>query len=277
VEDLCGVRLGKGETFTDWSRRPLTREQTEYALNDVRYLLQVMQALRAELEQLGRLKWLEEELRFYESAATYVKSHETRYRKVRGAARLDRRELAVLRELTLWREQEAEKRDWPRARVLQDDLLVEIARRKPRKVESIEAIRGVHSRLLQRCGRAIIKRVQKALDLPESAWPPLRTRSADEGELAAVVDLLEVVLRVRAGESKIAPAYLGGRRDLLELARRELRPRAGDGTLEPVALLQGWRRRLVGEKLLGLLRGGAQVRVDPEGRRVCVEEVTGAD
>lgn len=261
VEELARTKLSKVETFTDWAKRPLTPEQIEYALDDVRYLHTVQEALRKDLDSMGRLDWLRDELRFYEERSHYEKDPSRLYLKIRSAAKLEPRELAILRELAAWREAEAEAMDWPRGRILLDEVLVELARRAPVSFESIGAVRGIHPQLVKRCGAEILRRVAEAKKLEPSQLPPPIERRASDQELSLVVDLLEVVLRSRATEAQIAPTYLATRKDLTELARQELRADR-NVPAEPLPLLVGWRRRLAGDALLELLKGRSHVAID---------------
>lgn len=274
VDELLGVQLEKVETFTDWGKRPLTQRQVEYALNDVRYLYPLKNELSKRLEELGRLEWLSEELQFFEERSLYERDPEKLYRKMKGAAKLTPPKLVVLRELVAWREEEAERKNWPRGRVISDAALIELARREPSTIDEVALVRTVHPQLVNRSGREIITRVARARKVPASEHPPaIRKRSGDP-ELALVVDLLEVVLRSRAANAQIAPGYLGTRKELLELARRHLH---GDGDGEHSAatralpLLSGWRKRLAGDALVALLQGRSRVAIDAATARV--EEV----
>jgi ribonuclease D len=266
VEETLGIRLSKHETYTDWARRPLSHRQLEYALADVKYLHPARKLLLEDLERRGRMDWLREELAYYEEASHYDRDPALVYRKVKSASRLGPGELAVLREVAAWREEEAARVDWPRGRVLTDELLVELARRAPTDVESIAAVRGIHPQLVRRAGEEIVRRVARALSLPPSEHPPPLERRSDDAVLALVVDLLEIVLRARAEEVQVAPGYLGSRKDLLDLARRELR---GEGRAErPLPILTGWRKGLVGDALLDLLHGRSTVAVARGGAKV---------
>lgn len=270
VEDLVGVKLKKVETFTDWARRPLTEQQLSYALDDVRYLNDMRERLRRELEARGRLDWLADELKFYEEREHYARDPQTLYRRVKSASKLDPAELAVLRELAAWREEEAERMDRPRGRILLDETLVELARRAPTSPRSISEVRGIHPQLVKRSGEEIVRRVAKARRLRPEEYPlPLERRSSDE-ELSLIVDLLEVVLRARAAEAQVAPGYLGSRKDLTALARHVLRGEEAPSGEAP-QLLRGWRKRLAGDALIELLRGKSLVAVDPARAQVEVQ------
>ncbi len=146
---LLGTRLHKGETRTDWRRRPLTASQISYALDDVRYLGPMAEKLRSRLQQLERSEWLAGEMDSWQADVAATRTQE-RWWKVSGTSGLSRRNLAVVRELWRWREQEAEKRDWPVRRVLRDDLIIELAKRKGTDPKHIRSLRGMERRDLDR-------------------------------------------------------------------------------------------------------------------------------
>ena len=268
VARLTGTQLLKVETFTDWARRPLTDAQLKYAIDDVRYLIPMRDRLGTELGELGRDDWLRDELLQYEQTTLYEKNNGEVYRKVKGAGRLKRPELAILRGLASWREQEAARMDWPRGHVVRDELLVELARRAPTQPDAIGSIRGIHPRLVERCGRAIVDEVKTALELPASEHPPLLENGRPEDELALVVDLLEIVVKTQAEKERIAAPYLGTRKELTQLARRFLQ--GGQSSDAPLPILSGWRRQLVGNALVELLEGRSTLSIDQETVRVKV-------
>ncbi len=135
---LVGKRLEKGETRTDWRRRPLTAGQIDYALDDVRYLDEMAFKLRRRLSEMNRTGWMEAEMSSWMSDVRATRSGE-RWRKVSGTSNLSRRSLAVVREIWRWRESEAERRDCPTRRVLRDDLIVELAKRRSSDPAQIRA------------------------------------------------------------------------------------------------------------------------------------------
>jgi ribonuclease D len=168
ISKLLGQRLHKGETRTDWRRRPLSTDQIEYALDDVRYLQEIAKRLRARLDQLGRTGWMDSEMAAWQSDVEATRSNE-RWWKVSGTSGLSRRSLAVVRELWRWRESEAEKRDCPTRRVLRDDLIIELAKRRSPDVKQIRAVRGMERGDLQRALPQLAAAVGRALALPSWA------------------------------------------------------------------------------------------------------------
>jgi ribonuclease D len=260
ISRMLNRRLKKGETITDWSMRPLSKAQVEYALDDVRYLHDVRGRLWERLDALGRASWLREEVEHYEDRGTYERDPATLWMRISRMRSLDRKGLAILRELAIWREEEALRRDEPRGRIVSDETLVEIARRSPKKPEDLRPLRTLHPRELARSGSALVEAVQRGAEVPEAEWPKLDPVQAEDDRFSITVDLLEVVLRARALENEIAPSYLGTRSDIADLIRasRNGKRRSGE---EPL-LLSGWRRDLVGAELVAFLAGRASLQVD---------------
>jgi ribonuclease D len=264
VERILGIRLAKLETLTDWMKRPLTPAQVEYALDDVRHLIPVRDALRTRLAEKGRLQWLTEESAFYEDPASYEPDPRMAWQRISRTRVLDPALLAVVREVAAWREETAQEEDEPRGRLAIDDVVIEIARRAPRGPQELSAIRGLHPSVISRHGANIVAAVEKGLRCPPAERPSQPPGRAEEPESAVVLDLLEVFLRLRAIEAEIAPSYLGSRKDLAELIEFVRSESPGS----PPSLLHGWRRELVGDHLEAVLAGRLWLRVDPESGRV---------
>lgn len=271
---MLGKRVKKGETITDWSIRPLSNAQVDYALDDVRYLHDLREGLWSKLEERGRAGWLREEVVHYEDRGTYERDPFTLWLRISRMRSLDRRGLAVLRELAMWREEEAQRRDEPRGRVVADETLVEIARRAPKRPEDLKPLRTLHPRELARSGAGIVEAVKKGLVVPDDDCPRLDPVRPEDDRFSITVDLLEVVLRARALEHEIAPSYLGTRADLGALidAVRDGKDGRGSGRREHAPLLlEGWRRDLVGDELVAFLEGRATLRIDPDSGHVHAE------
>lgn len=260
VQRVLGKRLEKSHTLSNWSQRPLTREQIVYALEDVQFLLPVYDHLRQRLESFGRLEWAKEEF-----ARLTVKPSEgagdprNRYQRIRGWDNLKPRSAAVLRELVAWREEEARRRNLPRGRVIRDEILLELARRPPATLATLRATRGLHPSEVDRNGAVILNVVQRGLALPSSEWPEVPRTARREPEAAGQVELLQAVLRARADEEKIAAGLLAGAADLQALVDTKQDRESLD-----IPVLQGWRRQLAGEVLLRVLDGSLTVSVDPQ-------------
>ncbi len=258
IERLLGVTVDKSETLTDWSRRPLTKAQLAYAVDDVRYLLPACDALRKQLDELGRWDWAVEECRRLErSVRSMPMEPEDAWLRVRGRGSLRARGLVVLRTLAEWREEIAKTRNKPRASIVRDEALVEIARKAPTTVEGLRGLRAVHSRDLERQAGDVVQRITAALETPKETWPqppPPPTTTPSTG----VVELLQAVLRLRAEEAGIAPTLLATNADLQTLVQRH-----AAGTAAELPVMQGWRHTIAGGALMALLEGRASVSLDP--------------
>lgn len=258
AERMLNVAVDKTETLTDWSRRPLTRAQLAYAADDVRHLLALYEQLKRRLVQLGRWKWLQEEFRRLEQSVRSEPVDPARaYLRVRGRGSLRGKSLAVLRELSAWREELARARDKPRGSILRDEALVEIARKAPTTVAALRGLRGVRSRELDRHCEEVVSRVVRALELPRERWPETPT-SPGPAPSTGVVELLQAVVRARAEEARIAPSLLATHADLQLLAQRH-----AAGSTNDLLIMQGWRRKIAGNDLCALLEGRAAIEIEP--------------
>jgi ribonuclease D len=259
VQRVVGVKLNKAHTFTNWSQRPLTKEQLAYALDDVHYLLSVHTHLQERLEALGRTAWVEEEfVRLGSKLTDGSREPRHRYQRIRGWDNLKPRYVAVLRELVAWREDEAKRRDVPRGRIIRDEVLLEMARHTPMKLSALKGMRGLHGSEAERNGEALIKVIERGLAVPESEWPEVPKSKRPDPEAAGQVDLLQAVLKAVALKEEIAPALLAGASDLQELVDAKLHRETLD-----LPILHGWRRQLAGETLLKVLTGKLHVSIDP--------------
>ncbi|MEJ7781597.1 MAG: HRDC domain-containing protein, partial [Solirubrobacteraceae bacterium] len=256
LSEVLEVRLGKSASFTRWDARPLSDEQVDYARDDVRHLLRLAASLQERLEARGRLQWAREECRALEQVSDVREPHAVfaRLPRVNG---LDPRARAVARELVGWREEAAQSADRPIASVLNDAALVEVAKRKPRDSEGLRQIRGMNEGTLRRRGKEVLEAVERGRERPPLPYEGERQAPPDHQD-APVVALCEAMVRARAMEAELAYELIAARADLQQVVTAV---RTGAG--EPgVRTLDGWRRELVGEELLALLRGDRTLRVD---------------
>jgi ribonuclease D len=252
VKEMLGVSLDKGDTYTDWAKRPLSDTQVEYALNDVRYLPEIHRRLLEQLRAEGRLQWLEADFKRLEAPETYEVLPEDQWRRVKRVSSLNRRQLAVAREVAAWREIEAQRRDVPKRWVIGDESIVEIARRSPSTPEQLVAIRGVADKVGRGAHKGIVDAVARGLAVPDEELPSIAKRKRLTGDVDGAVDLMVALVRVRARERGVAMPLLASRDDLERLA-------AGEREASP--LLEGWRKTMIGDELLELLEGSISMRV----------------
>jgi len=241
VRRLLGKELAKSHTRTDWSRRPLSPEQIEYALDDVRYLLPLKANLEEQLERSGRLKWLTEELHELEDARNIAPDPEDAWLRIKGLRSLDPARERLAQALAAWRERRAMERNRPRGWILDDAVLRDIVIQVPRSVEALAAIPEFPAGVLKHCGAELLECVRSA-DIPHPA-PPINTRMRPDPAKAALVKKLGVLNQAIAAEIGLSPEVLATRRDLELLA---------DGRRD-VGMLRGWRRDVVGERMLAAL------------------------
>jgi ribonuclease D len=254
VQHFLKVRLSKGETLTDWSRRPLTRQQIRYAYDDVRFLLPLYERLRAKLEQLGRLEWAGEELAHLCRRSLADDAERQPWRKLRGLGSLDRRRLAVVREVFAWRDERAAKINRPARIVLRDDLVVEIARRMPETEHDIAVMRGVG----KNDPAALLAAVERGKALPAAQLPEVVDRECDPPQVAQVSAVLGAVLASFCHHQRLTPALVATTSDIKGLVRARM---AGPELPADSALVRGWRAHHVLPVLLDVLDGRRAVRV----------------
>jgi len=252
VHDLLGVKIDKSDTFTDWSVRPLSEAQLVYAEADVLHLPAVYRLLHERLVREGRLGWLADDFERLADPATYEVDPREQYRRVKRASSLDRRSLAVLRELAAWRETEAQRRDTPKRWLISDESLIEVARRRPASAAELATIRGVNDRVASRNASAVLAAIEAGMAVPDDELPRLPKRDRIPTDAQPVADLLNAVLRVRAREHGVAPGLIASRDDLERFA-------AGDREGHPLS--SGWRHTLAGAELGAILDGAVSVRV----------------
>ncbi|MBQ1449087.1 MAG: ribonuclease D [Coriobacteriales bacterium] len=246
VKAFCEVSLPKADSLTDWTRRPLTDAQVEYALDDVRYLPNIYHIMRKRLVDSGRLDWLADDFAQLADPESYRSRPEEAWRKVKRVSSLTRKQLAVAQAVAAWRERAAQHRDIPRKWMLADEHVVEIARRAPRSKAALFEVRGVSDHIGDRQAAEIVGEIVAALERDPDTWPKVQHRAHAQSESAGVVDCMLALLHLRARENGVASQIIATKDDLVRLARGE-----GDG----LALMSGWRRKLVGDELLDLLDG----------------------
>jgi ribonuclease D len=238
---LLGIELAKAHTRTDWSRRPLSPEQIEYAQDDVRHLVPLKAVLEERLEKLGRLAWLAEELAGLADTRGLATDPEDAWRRLKGLRGLDPARERLARGLAAWRERRAIERNRPRGWILDDAALRELIVRVPRSLPALQAIAEVPAGVLRHCGEELLACIAAAA-VPDPA-PALDTRQRPDPVKSALVKKLGTVNQAVAADLGISPEVLATRRDLERLAEGG----------EDIAALRGWRRAAIGDQLLAAL------------------------
>jgi ribonuclease D len=254
---LAGAAIDKSSRFTDWAQRPLTERQLRYAMADVVPLRAVYEKLAARLEKTGRASWLDEEMATLTDAETYRLDPAEAWRRLKLRSN-NRRMLALARALAEWRETTAQLRDLPRSRVLRDESLQEIAAHAPRSAAELARSRGLGKGFAEgKFGTEILAVIERVLATPESDYPvPPPRRDPPQG-IGPLVDLLRVLLKLRAEESEVAPRLIADAEDLELLAADD---RAA------VKALGGWRLEIFGRDALDLKHG--RLALTASGKRI---------
>jgi ribonuclease D len=241
VRQLLAVTLSKGQTRTDWSRRPLSAAQLDYALDDVRYLLPLRDTLCARLEALGRMPWFAEEMAELDAAGSFAVEPEEAWLRLRGLNELDPYRQQLAQRLAAWRERRAVRADRPRSWILPDAALRELVIKAPRSAAALEHIGELPEGIRRNTGTELLGIID-AGELPQRL-PDLPPRRRPEPERLEAVRRLSELTQRTARELAIAPEILATRREMEQLAAG-----ARDG-----APLTGWRRQVIGEQLLSVL------------------------
>lgn len=260
VYQALGVSVQGGETRTDWRRRPLSTAQVRYALDDVRYLLELADRLAGELAALGRTAWAAVEMTGF-LHAILNRNDEERWRRLPGLHHLSRRGLELARRLADWRLEIARRTNRPVRQVMRDDLLVGIAKRQPTNRHDLEALRDFNRPNLLRLAPELLMIVAAAQAVPPELLPQHPERHEEGPGLSMLLSLLAASLARCCVQQRVAVSMVGTTADLKELVRWH-----ADGQAEArrPALARGWRGEVCGQSLLDVLRGRLALRVvDP--------------
>jgi len=246
VKKVTGVDLDKSSRFTDWSRRPLSEKQLSYALADVTHLRDVYQHLKTEIDASSRAGWLNEEMGVLTDSKTYEQHPDDAWQRLKLRVK-NRKSLAVLMELAAWRERMAQSQDVPRARILRDEALYDIANQAPTSTDQMSELRTLSDGFSRSArAREIVEAVKRGLNRDTKTVPAVARGQQPSAEATALIDLLRVLLKASAARHRVAPRLIAGSDDLERIALEA----------EPdIPALKGWRRRLFGEDALRLKRG----------------------
>lgn len=246
VNRITGVQIDKSLRFTDWSRRPLSDRQLDYAISDVTHLRDVYHFLAANLAEQGRSSWVKEEMAVLTSIETYDIKPENAWNRLKMRVRKPI-ELAILMELAAWREREAQSKDVPRGRIMKDETIFEIAAAQPSDANTLGQLRSL-SRGFERskAGEDILACVKRAMSLPKSQLPAIpKGRPAPDGSSSAV-EMMKVLLKLVSEQNGVAAKVIA--------TVDELEAIAADDDAD-VPALKGWRRDLFGAKAIDLKHG----------------------
>ncbi len=253
MRDLLGAQIDKGSRFTDWSRRPLTNAQLSYAMSDVTHLYQAYGLMKVRLDQQNRTKWVDEELETLNDPGLYFVEPARAWKRLK-LRNIRPRDLGPLMKIAEWRENEAQSRDVPRARVLKDDAIFELARLQPETPQELSRARAISSGFERsRAGSSILEAIKDGKAMPKEALPKLDNAKPTAQPPADVVDLLRVLLKRQCERFDVAPKLIASASDIEAIAL--------DDDAD-VRALKGWRREVYGEPALKLKRGEVALKLN---------------
>ncbi len=266
VNKIVGASLDKMSRFADWSKRPLTPKQLDYALADVVHLRPAYEELARQLEESGRSPWLQEEMAILEDPSTYRLDPEEAWRRIKTRGG-NRRFYGVLKTVAAWREEAAQTRDIPRNRILRDDSLMDVAAHAPQTPEALSRTRGLSKGFVEgKMGKALLEAVKAGLSLPEKKIPRRPKRERLPPGIGPLTDLLKVLLKYECEKHNVASRLIANADDLARIA-------ADDNADVPA--LSGWRFDLFGKQALDLKHG--RLALSAKGDQIFVIKTEGDD
>ena len=251
IERLTGDRLDKGAQFTEWFKRALTESQLSYAANDVLYLPEVWQTLQKRLVKQGRLEWLLSETNDLCEGVSQAKNPELAYLEIGRWQTLKAEEIGILKELAAWRLNEAFRSNRPLGWIIEERLLLDIARSRPREIKNLRRVRGAGDAICRKYGDEILEAVQLGRANPITP-PPKRKQHHDLRSNIRIGILVQIINAVCANEG-VAPRFVGSRNEVEQLVRW-----FDSGAVDPepdISMLHGWRRDFLAKIVLDWLKG----------------------
>ncbi len=246
VANITGGKIDKSSQFTDWSLRPLSDKQLNYALGDVTHLCDIYLHLKDVLEKRGRTEWVKQEDKILSNPATYENDPYKAWERIKIRSPKPR-SLAILRELAALREQHAQKRNIPKTWVVRDDALADMAGQAPKNKKQLAKIRNVSKDMAEgKMGDRFLGAIERALLSPQETWPKPKKKKPLQPTAIAIVDILKMLLKVISTENEVASKIIASSSDLEEIAL--------DDNAD-VPALKGWRRDVFGQHALDVKHG----------------------
>ena len=260
VNKITGKIIDKSSRFTDWSLRPLTQKQIDYALGDVTHLRLVYENLNQHLLEGERSEWLREEVEKLNDTSIYQTSPPDAWKRIKSR-NTNPRFLGVLKELASWREKEAQKKNMPRNHVIKDEALVEIAHSTPKSLKNLTRIRGLGQRTAEGyVGQSLLKAVEFGENIPSNQCPQVPRRPNIPKNIGPITDYLKVLLKMKCDEHGIAQKLIANSADIEKLA--------AFGSKAGIAAISGWRKDLFGEDAINLIEGRSTIIIEEQKLRL---------
>jgi ribonuclease D len=244
---ICNVEISKAQQFTDWSKRPLSQAQIDYALGDVIYLKDIYLRLKEQLAERGREEWIAEDIARLSNPDTYHVHKDKVWEKIK--MRSDKpRHLGVLKEIAGWREGEAIRRDMPKNFIMRDDTVMEIAMTMPKDKTALERVRGFQaSQVNKPMGKAMLDAVHKIINADPDTLPKRKKKKSFPPQKGGILEMLKLLLKIEAAQNDMTPRRIADNDDLQEIALK--------GEKADVPAMRGWRYDIFGSKCVDLMEG----------------------
>ena len=255
VNQIAEKRIDKSSRFTDWSKRPLTDKQVNYALSDVTFLRTIYEKLSEELNNSKRLTWVKEEFDILKNPDTYSTDPDQSWKKIK-LRRKDSDFVKIVKSISSFRENQAQKRDLPRGHILKDEELIQIASQRPKKIEDLYNSR-LPSKALKTgwIARGIIECIESSKLLPDEPHENYQYIPLSASQIA-LIELLKVLLKFNASYHNVATKLIASSKDIEMIARHE-KPK--------IRALEGWRFEIFGEDALKLKNGEISLTFNEDG------------
>ncbi len=253
VDGIVGHKLSKNAQFTDWARRPLSKKQLDYALDDVTYLRDVYESLSKQLEKKKRTKWVEQEMKILLDPKTYDWPTNAAWKRVK--IRSDKPAvLNTLKELATWREETARHNDIPRGRIVKDDALADIAVYQPKDVEGLKRIRSLPKDISSgKTGQKIVEIINQANKISKEKHPQVESKKPFPKSAAPMLEMLKLLLKINCSEEDVAAKVVANASDLESFAT---------GKVEGLGFLKGWRYEIFGQDATALKDGRLMLGIE---------------
>ena len=252
VGEVLGVSLSKSHSRADWTRRPLPKQQVQYAADDVIYLARMYPIMRDKLKQLDRLQWLDGEWQNLTNPDLYEKPADEVWKRLRGIDKLKGGRLSVAQHLAQWRELTARERNLPRNWLLKDDVLTDLSKQMPLTTGELKHIRGLSDGMVKSHGNSIVKTINQAKDKPPIPPDDSNRKVKLSPDQDAALDLLTAVAKIHARGLEINPTILAPRKSIEDLIKGN----------NDTAVMRGWRGQLIGPALQAVLAGESGLKIN---------------
>jgi len=246
VSSFLNINLSKAHTRADWSKRPLTDAQIEYAADDVIYLCKIYQVMLKKLAELGRSSWLTQDFSELSNPDIYHIDPSKAWLRIKGKNKLTGKQLSIVQAITEWREKNAQRENRPKSWLLRDELVFDIAKLQPETIADLAAVRGINERVVNRYGKELCEIIKVAKNQPPIPLHEQGRPAKKSQQQEAILDILTALVRIRAEENSLNPSILATRKDL-EVLMFDVD--------DECPLLHGWRYSMAGKELVGLLKG----------------------